>query len=99
MRANVHAVVPAADFTVMMSAESYEDATTLYQWGTNTAVRRFCKTCGILPWYIPRSNPEGYAVTIKCVDWTAAGKTPPVIVTETFDGVHWEESFKTKIKR
>jgi hypothetical protein len=96
MRKNVHTVVPAVDFTILENAEepSYEDATTLYQWGTKKAVRRFCKTCGVLPWYIARSNPDGYAITLQCVDWTADGKTPPVIEIVKFDGVHWEESFK-----
>lgn len=45
MRRNVHFVIPERDFTLDMK-ESLEDATTLYQWGTETAVRRFCKTCG-----------------------------------------------------
>jgi hypothetical protein len=93
MRKNVHTVVPAADFTIL-DEPSYEDATTLYQWGTKTAVRRFCKTCGVLPWYIARSNPDGYAITLQCVDWTADGKKAPVVVIVKFDGVHWEESFK-----
>lgn len=52
-----------------------ESETILYQWGTKTAVRRFCKTCGILPFYIPRSNPDGYAITYHCVDWGEDG--PP----------------------
>ena len=34
----------------------FERETILYQWGTKKAVRRFCRTCGILPFYIPRSN-------------------------------------------
>ena len=46
MRQNVHLVVPKADFQVAMEEESLEEATTLYQWGTKTAIRRFCKTCG-----------------------------------------------------
>lgn len=99
MRKNAHFVVPAAaDFT-LLHPETYEDDTTLYQWGSKTAIRRFCKTCGILPWYTPRSNPDGYAITLHCVDWTAAASstgdgTPPTIITERFDGVHWEDSIK-----
>jgi len=66
--------------------------TTLYQWGSRTAVRRFCKTCGILPWYTPRSNPDGVAVTLPCVDF---GTDKPEIVIKTFDGRHWEESIQS----
>ena len=91
MRQNVHYVVPACDF----NDESLEDSTTLHQWGTKQAIRRFCKTCGILPWYVPRSNPDGIALTINCVDWTKGGSEPaPSIKIEKFDGRNWEESFK-----
>jgi hypothetical protein len=92
MRRNVHCVIPQDDFTLDMK-EPLEDATILYQWGTKTAERRFCKTCGILPWYIARSNPDGFAITVNCVDWTNGGtREPPTIQLESFDGVHWEDS-------
>ncbi len=58
--------------TFVQQEETFEEATTLYEWGTMTAKRRFCKTCGILPWYIPRSNPDGVAITLNCIvdfDW------------------------------
>jgi hypothetical protein len=57
MRQNTHLVVPQEDFQIDMpivkhddgseTKELMEDATTLYQWGTKTAHRRFCKTCGM----------------------------------------------------
>jgi hypothetical protein len=100
MRGNVHVIVPQSDLSVRVDAtrqESYEDATTLYQWGTKNAVRRFCKTCGILPWYTPRSDPDCFAVTVHCVDWTRKGRPvppPPRIEVRKFDGVHWEETME-----
>ena len=48
-----------------------EKETILYTWGTHTAKRQFCRTCGILPWYRPRSNPDGYGISLYCVDWEA----------------------------
>lgn len=45
MRRNVHLVVPKHLFRIDME-ESLDEATTLYLWGTKTAQRRFCKTCG-----------------------------------------------------
>lgn len=68
----------------------FERETILYQWGSKTAVRRFCRTCGILPFYNPRSNPDGYAITLPCVDWGEDG--PPPTVVQSFDGVNWEKS-------
>ena len=95
MRKNVHVVVPERNFTVTMDVP-FEEATILYQWGTKTAVRRFCKTCGVLPWYRPRSNPDGVGITIYCVDWTDGGTIEePNIEVRLYDGVNWEESIKT----
>ncbi len=95
MRRNVHCIIPQADLNLVDMEETLEDATILYQWGTQTAIRRFCRTCGILPWYRPRSNPDGYAITIHCVDWTDGGtREPPTIQIEHFDGQHWEESMQ-----
>ena len=75
-----------------------EEATTLYLWGTKTAQRRFCKTCGILPWYRPRSNPDGYGITLHCIDWkntTNTDRPKPNIVIKEFDGDNWEQFFQT----
>ena len=50
---------------------------------------------GILPWYRPRSNPDGIAISITCVDWTNGGTTrAPEIEIRKFDGIHWEETMK-----
>jgi hypothetical protein len=46
MRKNVHVIVPEKNFSLEMGDTPLEEVTTLYQWGTKTAVRRFCKTCG-----------------------------------------------------
>jgi hypothetical protein len=102
MRRNINIIVPEEDFqytcvttttTTKDPKEIWKDATTLYQWGTRTAVRRFCKTCGILPWYTPRSNPDGVSITVNCIDWDSVkDQAKPEIVMQQFDGIHWEES-------
>ena len=35
---------------------------------TGVAKHRFCRVCGIKPFYIPRSNPDGFDVNVHCVD-------------------------------
>lgn len=89
MRRNLHFMVPASDFW-LEEGTKFEEETILYQWGTKTAVRRFCRTCGILPFYIPRSNPDGYGVTYHCVDWGEDG--PPKTEIRFYDGENWEKS-------
>lgn len=28
----------------------------------------FCRACGVVPFYRPRSNPDGWAVTVHCLE-------------------------------
>lgn len=80
----------AAPSSTKAAIQTFERETTLYQWGTKTAVRRFCSTCGVLPFYVPRSNPDGYGITYPCVNWGEDG--PPPTEIKAFDGVNWEKS-------
>jgi len=118
MRGNVHIIVPRSDLTILnpqtttsnqtpssinTTLPPYQEATTLYLWGTHVAQRRFCNTCGILPWYIPRSNPDSYAITIHCIrrhdsNQQQQEEEAPKIVIEKFDGQHWED-FMDKLKQ
>lgn len=41
--------------------------------------------CGIKSFYIPRSNPDGYDVNVRCLD-----PQPKELVIEAFDGKNWE---------
>ena len=40
------------------------------------------------PYYIPRSNPDGYDVNVNCLDQ----KTIKSIKIEKIDGKNWEKS-------
>jgi hypothetical protein len=79
----LHAIVDAEDFELLAG----EDALTTYTFGTHTAKHTFCATCGMHPFYVPRSHPDGVDVNVRCLDegpgdWTA----------EPFDGQRWDES-------
>ncbi|KAF4396316.1 hypothetical protein G4B88_019116 [Cannabis sativa] len=65
MRGNTHFIVPAKRFELLGDSNQF---LTTYTFGTHTAKHTFCKVCGITSFYIPRSNPDGVAVTFKCVD-------------------------------
>ena len=47
----------------------------------------FCKTCGVKPFYVPRSNPDGISVNFRCVD----ASTFEHVEIEDFDGQNWEQ--------
>jgi hypothetical protein len=53
-----HLIVPKENFTL----DTSWDAVKTYQFGTGVAKHHFCGTCGISPFYVPRSNPNGYSV-------------------------------------
>lgn len=82
MRKNHHFIIPESDFF-----ESGGDSLTLYTFNTHTAKHTFCKHCGITPFYRPRSNPDGVAVTLACLVPRAA---PGSFELRHFDGQNWE---------
>ena len=79
----LHLIVPAADFTLV----SGEDDLSLYTFNTGTARHYFCSHCGCRPFYVPRSNPDGFSVNVRCLDG-ASIKSLDVI---PFDGRNWEK--------
>jgi len=87
MKGFLHLIVPAERFTLLAG----EDALATYTFNTGIAKHHFCKTCGIAPFYRPRSHPDDYDVNARCLD----GDAMKDFVVEPFDGVHWEESVGT----
>ena len=82
MSGNIHVIVPASRFRLLQGADNLTE----YTFNTGVAKHLFCKTCGIKSFYIPRSNPDGYAVTWRCLDdWQNLDVT-----VNRFDGQNWE---------
>jgi len=77
----LHLIVPASRFSLLQG----EDMLTTYTFDSAEAKHRFCKTCGIKSFYIPRSNPDGYDVNVRCLE-----PQPTQIHIEAFDGKNWE---------
>mmetsp|Transcript_30700 Transcript_30700/g.75519 ORF Transcript_30700/g.75519 Transcript_30700/m.75519 type:complete len:110 (-) Transcript_30700:307-636(-) len=90
MRRNVHFVVPADKLRFIEDeggGTGGAAALAEYRWGSGIARHLFCSKCGIAPFYRPRSNPNGWAITLQCLDpGTVAG-----VEVRLFDGQHWEE--------
>lgn len=79
---NLHLIVPKSRFKLVAG----EDRLSVYTFNTGIAQHYFCSTCGVKPFYIPRSNPDGVDVNVRCFD-----EPPEEIVVEPFDGQDWEE--------
>lgn len=78
----LHMIVPQSKFRLL----SGEGQLTTYTFNTGVAQHRFCATCGIKPFYIPRSNPDGIDVNVRCLD-----EPPAELVINDFDGKNWEQ--------
>lgn len=79
----LHLIVPPEDFRLEKGADCLGE----YRFNTQTARHTFCKTCGIHPFYEPRSHPGWVDVNVRALDTPLARFT---IVP--FDGVNWEEN-------
>ena len=84
MTGYLHLIVPRSRFKILKG----EDNLTTYTFNTGVAKHTFCKTCGIKAFYVPRSNPDGYSVNVRCLDQSGIKK----ITIEQFDGKNWEEN-------
>jgi len=84
MTGYLHLIVPASRFRLLQGESELE----AYTFNTGTARHLFCRHCGIKSFYVPRSNPDGFSVNLRCID----SGTIESIDVEPFDGVNWERS-------
>jgi hypothetical protein len=78
----LHLIVPAARFRLL----SGEDRLTEYKFNTGVARHLFCRVCGVKAFYVPRSNPDGYSLNLRCMD---DGQFASIEI-RPFDGRNWE---------
>lgn len=77
----LHLIVPHSKFKLLQD----ENNLTTYTFDSAEAKHMFCKTCGIKSFYIPRSNPDGYDVNVRCLE-----PQPDKLIIEEFDRKNWE---------
>lgn len=82
-----HLIVPAADFRLVSGAEVLRS----YTFNTGTAKHLFCGVCGVKSYYVPRSNPDGFSINLRCV----RPGTLEAVDYEEFDGQNWERAGHT----
>lgn len=80
----LHLIVPADRFRLLAGA----DALTEYTFNTGRAKHRFCTHCGIKSFYVPRSNPDGIDVNVRCLDQATIER----IEVTPFDDTQREQS-------
>ena len=85
----LHLIVARAQFRCA-AFDAQVDHTVLqtYTFGTHTAQHLFCRHCGMHPFYVPRSHPDGVDVNVCCLD----GVPLSTWRTAPFHGADWEEA-------
>jgi hypothetical protein len=73
----LHLIVPRARLRLLRGAEALSE----YRFNTRTAQHLFCRHCGVKSFYVPRSNPDGYSVNLRCLDRA----TIAAVTVEPFD--------------
>jgi hypothetical protein len=79
----LHLIVPAVDFKLLKGEPNLQT----YTFNEGVAQHRFCMNCGIKPFYIPRSNPDGVDVNLNYLD-----ELPEQYSIVDFDGRNWEQN-------
>lgn len=73
----LHLIAPASAFELLSGKEDLTE----YRFNTGVARHFFCRHCGIKPFYVPRSNPDGIDVNARCLD----GMSMDDLIVEKFD--------------
>lgn len=87
MSGYLHLIVPRDAFRLLTPWS----AVSTYTFNTGVAQHYFCSNCGIKSFYVPRSNPDGISVNVRCLE---PGSVASVSV-EDFDGQNWEANAET----
>lgn len=80
----LHVIVPRSRFRLLTG----EDQLAEYTFNTGAAKHLFCKVCGVKSFYVPRSNPDGYSLNLRCMDRSQFLS----VEIRPFDGQNWERN-------
>jgi hypothetical protein len=80
----LHLIVPAARFRLLSGDRALNE----YRFNTGVARHLFCRRCGVKSFYVPRSNPDGYSVNVRCLK----PQTIASVVVRQFDDRDREKS-------
>ena len=89
MSGYLHLIVPRTRLRLLRGADSLSS----YTFNTGLAQHLFCRTCGVKSFYVPRSNPDGYSVNLRCLEPATLAE----VTVEPFDDNDREAS-ETKIR-
>lgn len=78
----LHVIVPASRFRLLKGGDQLAE----YNFNSGVARHFFCKICGVKSYYVPRSNPDGISLNLRCMDRDQFSS----VTIRSFDGRNWE---------
>lgn len=78
----LHLIIPKSVFHLVSGKDNLNE----YTFNSGIAKHLFCRTCGVKSFYIPRSNPDGISVNVRCLE-----PLPDSFEIVPFDGLNWEQ--------
>lgn len=79
----LHVIVPRSRFNLVQGGDHLRENT----FNSGVAKHLFCRFCGVKSFYIPRSNPDGYSLNLRCMDRFQFRS----VLIRAFDGRNWEK--------
>jgi len=76
-----HLIIPKTAFHLVSGKDNLNE----YTFNSGIAKHLFCRICGVKSFYIPRSNPDGISVNVRCLE-----PQPDSFEIVSFDGLNWE---------
>ena len=84
MSGYLHLIVRAGNFRLLSDQRELSE----YRFNSGVARHMFCRHCGVKSFYVPRSNPDGYSINVRCLDQSTVSS----MKIEPFDGDNWEDN-------
>jgi hypothetical protein len=84
MSGYLHLIVSRTHFRLLRGTEALSE----YRFNLGIARHLFCRRCGVKSFYVPRSNPDGYSVNLRCLDQSTLAQ----VTIEPFDDSDREAS-------
>ncbi|MBT8472669.1 MAG: hypothetical protein KJN99_08695 [Marinicaulis sp.] len=80
----IHLIIPKWKFNLIQGADNIVE----YTFNKIIAKHFFCVNCGVKSFYVPRSNPVGYSLNLRCMKYSQFLSVEIV----PLDGKNWEEN-------
>lgn len=88
---SLHALRTSIDVSFFSFVYQGEEHISCYTYNTHQAKHYFCQTCGVHPFYQPRTNPNCRGISLRCLDEEATVKKANIVPVDCINWKNWEK--------